>query len=424
MKKNRLILTLLILTTGSLFAQENQSSVFTIDSCVQYAFKNSPYLKAKNNEVRIAAKNLGIYKSQQLPTVNASANYLLTGQYENLQEYTSTNAGIEMYQPIWQNGRLKTLIEQAKVGKQMAKVQYQIERFNLVFTISQQYLILLRQQQLELLWSEMAKRIAINVESAKERCKVGIARKSDILKAETELSNAIFTRTRYATGRKVAERTLIKTIGADLNKGIIVLNILKDTDYTYTNWELEQFYQIANENLPELKLADQSISRQSSFVKYEKKSNGPELGLNTGYSYLDSPLQNNTWYGSAGVSLNLNIFKGFERKNKIAKETIRLEQLEYEKIDLQQLVKLEIQQAYLALLETKQQIENSLKQLENSSENLKIVREEYKQGISSMLELLDAENADFVANQNYIDALSGYQMAKVAIERKSGIYDY
>jgi outer membrane protein TolC len=238
------------------------------------------------------------------------------------------------------------------------------------------------------------------------------------------LSDANFTLTGYTTERKIAEHNLVKTIGADLNHEIKVINTLLDTDFTYTTWELERFYTMALKNLPELKYSDLSISWQNLLIKYEKKTNGPDLDFYAAYSYIYSPVQNNNWSGSLGLALNFTIFNGFEAKNKIAKASIRRDQFEYEKEELLQMVKLEIRQSYLELLEAKQQIENADKQRENSAENLKIANGEYQQGISSMLELLDAENADFTANQNYINALWWYQMAKAAIERKTGISKY
>jgi len=418
------ILVLLFTYTVSLFAQESQSGVFNIDSCIQYAFKNSPYLKAGNKEVLIAAKEVDIMKSKRFPQIDVSANYFRTSQNEYPYEYPSGFAGIELTQSVWKNGKITTLIENAAVGRQMAETKFQIEKNNMILTINQQYLILLKNQELELLSDKIAERIAINLESAKERYKSGVARKSDILKAETGLSDANFTHTGYATARKISEHDLLKTIGADLNHDIKVINTLQDTDFTYTTWKLDRFYALALKNLPELKYSDLSISWQDLLIKYEKRANGPDLDLYAAYSYLDSPVEKNNWSGSLGLTLNFTIFNGFETKNKIVKASLRREQFEYEKEELLQTVKLEIRQSYLELLEARQQIENANKQRENSAENLKIATGEYQQGISSMLELLDAENADFTANQNYINALWWYQMAKAAIERKTGISKY
>ncbi|MCK9422351.1 MAG: TolC family protein [Bacteroidales bacterium] len=424
MKKYWLLFVLLFLHIEGVLAQENQLSVFTIDSCIQYAFKNSPYLKARNKEVLIAAKDVDIIKSKRFPLINASGNYFRITQNEYPYEYPSGFAGIELTQSVWKNGKITTLIENAAIGQQMAETKFLIEKNNMISTINQQYLILLKNQELELLSNKITQRIAINLESSKERYKSGIARKSDVLKAETGLSDANFTLTGYTTERKIAEHNLVKTIGADLNHEIKVINTLLDTDFTYTTWELERFYTMALKNLPELKYSDLSISWQNLLIKYEKKTNGPDLDFYAAYSYIYSPVQNNNWSGSLGLALNFTIFNGFEAKNKIAKASIRRDQFEYEKEELLQMVKLEIRQSYLELLEAKQQIENADKQRENSAENLKIANGEYQQGISSMLELLDAENADFTANQNYINALWWYQMAKAAIERKTGISKY
>ncbi len=416
MNKYNLTLGILLVVNSISYSQE-----IDLDSCINFAFQNSPYLKAKRQNIKISNQNFIINKHKYLPTVKASANYTITDQYNDFDKYTSLFAGIEVAQSIWQNGKLRALIKQSEISYQMEETQFAIEKLDLEFTIKSQYINLLKQQHLEKLSKEIQERISVNVESAKELYKVGITRQSDILKAETELSNAILVVLRNITEQKIAERNLIKIMGANLNQGLWIVNTLKNIEYAYTNQNLDFFYQKANRNLPELILAAQSIINQDYAIKYEKKANRLDLGLNAGYSWLDTPQQENTGYGYGGLFLNFTIFDRNERKSRIAKETIRREQLEYEKQELQQIIKLEIQEAYLILLEAKQQIVNSLQQLENSTKNLKIVRGEYKEGISSMLELLDAENADFEANQNYINSLALYHLAMAAIERKSGI---
>lgn len=419
MKKFCLLITVLTCAQVCLFAQKKQQRIFTMQSCVEYAIQNSPYLKSRNLETSIADEDVKINRSRQLPTVNANLSFQLSNQFDNSEKIRSGN--IELYQSIWQNERINTLLRLSESEKTISILNYEINRMDLVFITKIQYLELLRLQQLEVIANEMSKRIAVNVESAKERYKVGVSRKSDILKAETEWSNAIFTVNQYSTKRKVAEKNLIKTIGADFKEEITLSNSLHQIEIKYDNWNFEKFYESALNKLPVLKLADESLVKQAFRIDYEKQLASPELGVFAGYSYLDSPMQKDNWFGTAGAKITFNVFSGFERKHKITKEKIRYEQLEFSKIDLVQLIEFEIRQAYLELLESKEQIANSLKQLENSSENLEIVREEYKEGISSMLELLDAENADFEANQNYIEAISDYQIAKITIERKSGI---
>lgn len=419
MKKTCLLFTILFYLVGKAYSQNSESQTFTIETCIEYAFQNSPFLKAREAELEIAHKNEQIIKGMQLPKLKTTISTQLTDRYQDFDQ--ATTGSIELLQAVWQNGRLRTLANISEEDEKITGLNYSIERMNLNLLIRQQCLNLLRLQQMELLAKEMAKRIAVNVESAKERYQVGVARKSDILKAETELSNSIFNVSRFITERKVAEKNLLKSMGADFGEQINISNTLKEVDFSYLSRSQKEFFKKAEQLLPELQIADLTISKQKSIINLEQQSAFPEINLSAAYSFIDTPVQKGDWLGSVGAAVNISIFNGNERKHKIAKESIRLNQLEYKKDDLVNLIELEIGQAYLELVNAKEQIDNSLKQLENSAENLEIVREEYKLGLSSMLELLDAENTDFVANQNYIQALSDYHFARVLLERKSGI---
>ncbi len=418
-----IIVCLVVFIPATGFAQDNLSFQ-SLDSCIRFALANSPGLLAEEEAVKAAGADTRLSKSQLLPKAAAGADFSITNRYAVLDKYTAGSAGLEISQPVWFNGKLKTLVDQSEMSRLISETQYQLYQQELAFRVGQNYFDLLRQQQLEMIAGEMADRIAITVESAKARFKVGTSRRSDILKAETEWSNAVFRVNQYQTGKIIAEKSLLQTIGADPASGIFIKNMLTNVDTLYSDQETEYYYQTAEKYLPELKFARYLIDLQKLNLEFEKKAYGPELSAYAGYRYSDIPVQNDLWSGEMGVSFSISVFNGFERKNKCIKETILIEQRKNELQEIILEVRATIQQAYQVLLQAKQQINNSLDQRKNASENLKIVKEEYLQGISSMLELMDAENADFIANQNYIEALYGFQIARIALERKSGMILY
>ncbi len=421
MKKHGFILTYLSLLSYCLsFAQKP----YTLDSCIKYSFENSPYIKSKQYNPDIAEKDLEHSKGKLLPTISMSANFQVTDLYGYLNEYTWSDIGISIIQPVWQNGKIKALIKMAKVNQEMAGINFTMDRFDMVYTITQQYLNVLRYEKLESLSNEMTERIAINVKSAKERNRIGIARQSDVLRAETRLSDAIITTNQYKIQKETARWGLLKNMGNSSLDSIPIVNILEEIDFSYLGSSIDSLFAMANNNLPELKLAKQSLISQQLKIEYEKRQNLPDLELNGGYSWTDIPVQEPGLYGYIGLSLNFTVFNGLQKKSRLSREKITLNQYKLQKDDLVQSIYREIQQAYLILNEAKQEIDNSLVQIKSSDKNLETVREEYKSGISSMLELLDAENDDFKARQNYINALYRFQLAKASIERKSGIYKY
>ena len=77
-------------------------------------------------------------------------------------------------------------------------------------------------------------------------------------------------------------------------------------------------------------------------------------------------------------------------------------------------------------IEACEKISNAKLQVKSSKETFELTTEEYMQGLSSMLELIDAQYTDFEAKRNLINAEAEYQMAAVLLKRKTGllIIDY
>ncbi len=424
MRKKIKHLTILLFAPCLLFAQSVPNQKFSLDSCILYAFENSPFLKANEKSIDIAKKGIGISKSAGYPTVALTGNAQLTDMYESLDEYSNSYLALEVSQPIWQNGKIRIQNKIAQTNKEIASMQFEIEKQNLVFTITQQYLNLLRYSQLEGLSNQMASRIAVNAESALERQKLGVAKKSDVLRAETRLSDARILEKRFQTLKEVSVQNLKKAIGHNLPVKIQPADSLHKINEFYLKIGVDSFLIRAKETLPEFQIVEYRLTEQGYRITYNKRQNLPEFNAYAGYNWNDSPVLNNELYGYAGISMNFKLFDGFAKKNRVAKEKIRLEQVNNEYEDLRLIIASEIQQAYLSLSEAQLQIKNSLKQLESATENQKMVMEEYKMGTSSMLELLDAENDYFGAQQNYINALWAYRVAEATIERKSGIFKY
>ena len=97
--------------------------------------------------------------------------------------------------------------------------------------------------------------------------------------------------------------------------------------------------------------------------------------------------------------------------------------LEKQLVSLRQQISREVWDAFLALKEVKERIANTEVFLKDARENLDISEGEYKEGVGSMLDVLDAETTFVTAEERYIQALADYRIAQLALQRSvSGKY--
>lgn len=128
------------------------------------------------------------------------------------------------------------------------------------------------------------------------------------------------------------------------------------------------------------------------------------------------------WYGGAGagVRLKIPIFDGFRVHNKAWLFKLEEQKLEEDHRQLNDAKALEFRQA-------KEQLATSLKALRTQTENVALAREiteklvlQYKEGVASLTDLLNAQTALSEAETNYWQQVFSYKLAVLKLLKTAG----
>ncbi|UZJ64141.1 TolC family protein [Sphingobacterium sp. KU25419] len=126
------------------------------------------------------------------------------------------------------------------------------------------------------------------------------------------------------------------------------------------------------------------------------------------------------WFSGLGLNLSIPIFNGGETKAKINQATIQLKQAQ---VDLED-TKLALS---LANENARSQITNSLLTINSNRANVKLAKEvldntqnNYKNGLATLTDLLDAENAYSDAQNNLSTSLLNYKVAEIQLVKAKG----
>ena len=157
----------------------------------------------------------------------------------------------------------------------------------------------------------------------------------------------------------------------------------------------------------------------------------PTLSLSGSYNYIGQgpemplfakPADGVYWsdFASIGLSLRVPLFTGFGTRAKVRQANNALNSI---KVDLDD-TKLALD---LAFVNAKKQLENSLITINNQKENAQLAQEvlnntnnNYTQGLASLTDLLDAENAMVEAQNNYTNAILEYKLAEIQFIKSKG----
>jgi outer membrane protein len=120
------------------------------------------------------------------------------------------------------------------------------------------------------------------------------------------------------------------------------------------------------------------------------------------------------------LSLNIPIFDGFRTTNRV-EETLHTYYVikAQEEQELQQ-VALDVEQAYLRLVELQQRIKADEAAAATAKENLDLANGRYRVGVGSIIEVTDAQQLYTDAQTTYVRALYDYKIADAQLTRAIG----
>lgn len=177
-----------------------------------------------------------------------------------------------------------------------------------------------------------------------------------------------------------------------------------------------------------LKKQEELLEFQKTAVKAEYY---PTLSLVAGYSYLGQgpempwfgkPKDGVYWsdYSAIGVNMRVPIFNGFGTRARVRQADVEIRSLQEDIKDTQLALDLEY-------INAKTQIENNIKTIQTQKENmilateiLKNTKNNYLQGLASLTDLLDAQNASLEAENNYTRAVLAYKIAEITLIKTKG----
>lgn len=255
--------------------------------------------------------------------------------------------------------------------------------------------------------------------------KTGLAKKIDVDRVSVALSNLKAGKQQALNASELTQNALKFIIGMPIEQEIELSEEAFKIDY-------ETAFENGNvKNRTEIKL----LEKQRELLKFSKKATiadyYPSLVAVANYGYLGQGTKNPLFNGeskgvywsdfsSVGLNISIPIFKGFGTRAKVKKAQIALESLEAD-----------IQNTYLAMnlayKNASTQLMNNLLTVEMQKENVVLaqkvltnIQNNYKQGLATLTDLLDAERSLTEAKNSQTNALLAYKLAEIEMLKSVG----
>jgi len=286
------------------------------------------------------------------------------------------------------------------------------------------YAVLISQKQLQYV-QESIKRLEKLSTEMNEMFKNGFVEKLDIDKTTVTLNNTKMTEIQLRNVVTIGLAMLKRNMGltqADsvvlkdvLNSDLIKAEILDD-DFKY-------------ENRNEVKLLNSTIKLQGYDIRRYKLSYYPTVSAfynfqKTGQRRADDSGGSEPWFwyntNLIGLSVNVPIFDGFQKKNKIKQSEFTLEKVQNTLDQTKKGIDLERAVAKNTLINSILAMDAQEKNMELAQRVFNTVKTKYANGVGSSIETLQADTDLQQAQSNYFRALYDAVLAKIVYIRSLG----
>lgn len=439
MYKTRTVkLAFLLLSSLILPALTFAQQPITLKEALKYALENNAATKKAILDIDKGKFKTQEVRAQALPQINGNVGLTynaiigqlvadIGGQTQSFKMGQAWNsvAGVQLSQQLF-NQQVFTGLQAAKSSEAYYRLNAQLTQEQVIEQVANNYYqVLVNRQQLNVIDTNI-KNVKVVEKIISNQYKNGLAKKIDVDRINVNLTNLNTQRTQVANAVTLLENQLKFSMGMPVNTPIT----LPTSELTDINQHPALADTINLANRTEMKLMDVQkklldLQRKAYVSEYY-----PNLSLNANYQYnsqshgFDFLKSNRTAIGydasAIGLTLRIPIFNGFLTRSKVRQADVEIKQFEADRLQTTNALN-------MAYANAKIQLNNNISTINSQKKNAELAKEiytstqnNYNNGLASLTDLLDTENALTQAQNSYTQALLNYKIAEIQLIKAKG----
>jgi outer membrane protein len=296
-------------------------------------------------------------------------------------------------------------------------------RQEVAYAAKQKYLEVLRSQRLLAVREEAVDLSRRRLEKAEAMVEVGSAVRSDVLRAQVEVSRNELDLISSRNDLRLAETELRYFLGIE-NEAPLELADILDTEET--GYELDKAISEAMVMRPDIRSVSETLRSVRRSVWRERGGWFPWVDFRWSNLYTADRFPDNLgvlrdeaeW--SWQLSLGFDLFDGLETFGRVERAKALRRSAEVDLEEVKREAALETRQAFYNVEEARQRVKVSEETVSLAEEELRLADERYRLGGATMLEQIDAQVALSEARTSHIEALYDYLLSKAQLELAVG----
>ncbi|MGB0175705.1 MAG: TolC family protein [Owenweeksia sp.] len=432
MKPLKFLITALLLSFLGYAQVEDR--FFSLEEAQAYALKNSYSVVDRRLELEKAKQTIRETRASGLPQVTASAQYTnniqIQGQPVKAQVFDAsappdliiyapfgvknqTVASISVNQLLF-DGSYFVALQASKVYEDIANLDVNKSEIEIRSSISTAYYTVLIAREARVLAEENLEVIKKNYSEVKALYDNGFVEEQDVDQLEL-LSNNVSNQLNNAQRQELyIKQLLMVALGMPLEGDIVLTDSLDDMMELSTNESLLNEAGISVEDHIDYRIVSNNNRAATLQLKNEKAMYLPRVSGFLQHSQLNADDDNfnafnyNTYWApgtSIGFGVEWSLFTGLARSARVQKAEIDLDRTEVAMKATNDQIRVNYARARSNYLFALDNLETQKKNMDISRKIRDKTLIKYREGISSSLDLTQAENQNLEAQQNYLNAL-------------------
>jgi outer membrane protein len=422
------------------------NSALTLQQATDIALKLHPRRKESQADVGVARARVGEARANLLPQAYGVGEYLrsttngignttflneqlfprITGQNHDLpngdfsQSFSSHNnwaTGVSVQQFLLDFGKMHGLVDEQRADRDAAEARLKLTDLDLIYEVAERFYGLLAAEQIVKVYDEAIVQRRAHLHQAQVMAQADLRPAIDVSVTQADLSRAEMNQVQARNGADVAKVALDAAMG--LAGEAPPYHAVGDLTYQPVTATLDNLQATALRLRPDLKALYDEARAAGAQIREAKSDYFPTANAQAGYIAMSTglPAANNYY---AGLVVTWPLFNGFRTEQQVAEAREHERVAEYAIADLRQRVIEEVHTTFLNWQASIAVINKAEQTLNASREELHLAEERYKQGLSSVVELDDAQRRFTVDSAAYVTALYDYSTARAAVERATG----
>lgn len=436
MKQIKTIPLLILAMVLAVTADAQQT--LTLRDAVNYAVQNNANARKAKLDIDGGKYKTQEVRAQALPQITGTTGLTYNpiigqlvanfgGQTQSIQlgQAWNSSAGVQLSQQLF-NQQVFTGLQAAKSSEEYYALSSQLTEEQVIELVANNYYqVLVNRQQLNVIDTNL-KNIRVVEKIITNQYANGLAKKIDVDRIKVNITNLETQRTQIINAVTQLENQL------KLSMGMPVATVIElpKTELTEVSQLPELAESVNLDNRTEIRLLDiqdklLSLQRKAYVSEYF-----PNLSLSANYmyssqanrfDYLKSNMAAIGYDASAiGLTLRVPIFNGFLTRSKIRQADIDIKKANEDRRQAVNSLNLAYENAKIALRNSVSTINAQRKNAQLADEIYRSTQNNYNNGLASLTDLLDTENALTNAQNSYTQALLNYKVAEIQLIKSKG----